>query len=170
MQISKSFWLIFVAAALAFGAPVAFVPSAHAGNGTAVGVVNLDTVDSASLGDYDVDDDVDPAKAIGIKLKAKKGVKTLAYALIEYNTSSCAFIDSGTWKVSKKPKAGNTSTGLLSGNLNSGDHCNGTHFSNFGAIYYTATKPKKKDAFAASWSTSDHNFDLHFSFKVKITK
>ena len=168
MQLSKTFWLAIAVGALAFGAPAAFSPTYAQ---TAVGEVSIEsaTQSGADVGDFANDDEnADPG--VNFKGTVHKGVKTFITAYLEYNTSSCAFVSSGTWKVTKKPKKGKTSTGLFAGNIQTSDHCNGTHYTQFNAIYYTASKSKGKDSFKALWSTNDScGSKCHVPISVKLT-
>lgn len=79
-------------------------------------------------------------------------------AWVEYNTSTCTLISSGSWTVNTPPTNGTTATGIVNGTLGNGD-CPGVIFP-FGAIYYTwtSTNPQATtDSFSATWTSPDYS-------------
>lgn len=95
--------------------------------------------------------------------------KTSMAAFVEYNTSTCAEISPGSWKVTTAPKLGSNEFGTVTGTLANGA-CPGVIFT-FAAIYYTwtsAVSTTPTDSFAATWSSPDFTIPNTFAIKLII--
>jgi len=129
--------------------------------------IDIDTADSSTILNSGEDpgvlettiDDKSKCKDAGgcvtVKGSVKNDTPTAIYALVEYNTKTCAFISSGTWKSVEAPKEGKLSQTTEKGHLKSGK-CKTKEYE-FGVLVYTADAKKTpaKDKFEAEWTTPD---------------
>jgi hypothetical protein len=124
-------------------------------------------------------DDKGKCKAKGGCIKVKGSVHnktpTEVYALVEYNSTTCAELNEGTWKEIEKPKEGKLTTSTITGHLSNGQ-CASTTFT-FAELIYTADAKKvpSKDDFKAEWTTPDFpkacpNCQIEVEAKVTIEK
>ena len=112
-----------------------------------------------------------PAAETSSNLSVFRNTQTYVQSYVEYNPSTCAFIESGTTKAVTPPKYGKLTFGTASLKATSAaGPCKGMVYP-FSIAYYTwtDTKPAEtQDTFSLEWTTSDGLFDVNTSWNVTL--
>ncbi|HVZ53728.1 MAG TPA: hypothetical protein VG986_17305 [Pseudolabrys sp.] len=110
---------------------------------------------------------VKPGDSLSYQTTVFAGYKTLLQGWVEYNTSTCKLISTGSYKVPAKPKHGELSYATKTFPLFGGP-CSGTKLP-FNTYYYTWTDTNAKDtldSFRLNWSTPDGQYSHDLSWKI----
>jgi hypothetical protein len=94
-------------------------------------------------------------------------VKTVLAGVVEIDTTTCAFISSGSWQVTTPPKYGTVQTAIVN---EMGPSCTGYTYP-FNFIYYTwtSTDPAATtDTFSATWSGDSQTTPEPFTFDFTL--